>query len=135
MMPSPARRHAQTGDGGFTLLEISIALAILGMGVFILLQSQYMSLDLFSTVNDQVSRDFVVDQAVALAELDILSGNDKGDGDLGDVYPDYTYAYETEFIDDVALPGLMEVTLQVNGPGVEEELTFRVYDGVQIDQL
>jgi len=135
VISSPAHRRANTANDGFTLLEISIALAILGMGVFILLQSQYMSLDLFSTVNDQVSRDFLVDQAVALTELDILSGNDKGDGDLGEVYPDYAYAYETQFIDDVALPGLMEVTLQVTGPGMEQELIFRVYDGVQIDQL
>ncbi len=134
MIPTRPPKCPRSSDGGFTLLEISIALAILGMGVFVLLQSQYMSLDLFSIVNDQVNTEFVVDQALALAEVDILAGNDKGEGDLGELYPDYAYAYETEFIDETALPGLMEVTLNVTGPGVDEEMAFRVYDGVQIAQ-
>lgn len=133
MTPSPARLRSNN-ESGFTLLEISIALAILGMGVFVLLQSQYMSLDLFSIVNDQVNEEFMVDQALALAELDILSGNDKGEGDLGELYPDYAYTYETEFIDDIELPGLMEVSVLVTGPGLEEEISFRVYDGVLIEQ-
>lgn len=131
-MPSPKRKHA--GDAGFTLLEVLIALAILGGAMIILLESHYATMQLFSTTQDAAIEEMLMQQGTALAETEILSGEESGDGDFGESHPDYSYSYEARFLDDVELPGLLEVDFELRGPFESRQFTFRLYDGVLIDE-
>ena len=130
-----SRKHRINRNGGFTLIEITIALAILGTGLFVLLQNQFVTLNLIGMAHEAAGVDMILDQAIAMTESDILTGEESGDGDFGDQFPDYSYKYTTEFIEDLELPGLMEVELIIYGPGLEEEIKFRVYDGIQDENL
>jgi general secretion pathway protein I len=116
---------------GFTLMEIIIALAILGISLFVLLETQYSSLSLFSGSQEVTISNMLMDQAIAQAELDILIGEETGNGDFGDEFPGYSFEYESKLVDENELPGLLEIKLTLYQPGFEEEVFFRVYDGRQ----
>jgi prepilin-type N-terminal cleavage/methylation domain-containing protein len=119
--------------GGFTLLEVIIALGILGTAMFLLMESQYGTLVLFSDTQDAALMEILAQQGTALAEVEILAGKENGSGDFGEAYPDFTYEYDAVLMDENELPGLLEVSFSIHGPDVTNEFVFRVYDGVQID--
>lgn len=118
---------------GFTLIEIVVALALLGVGVMILLESHYGTMNLFVTAQDQANAEFVVGQALALAEAEVLSGALSGDGELGLALEGYTYSFDAARRDEVETPGLYEVTVNVQGPNLERTVTYLVYNGAQTD--
>jgi prepilin-type N-terminal cleavage/methylation domain-containing protein len=118
---------------GFTLIEIVVALALLGVGVMILLESHYGTMNLFVTAQDQANREFVVGQALALAEVEVLSGNLSGDGELGLSLDGYTFSFNAALQDEVETPGLYEVTVTVRGPNLEQTMNYLVYNGAQTD--
>ena len=120
-------------DAGFTLLEVLIALAILSGAVVILLESHYATMRLFADTQEAATVEMLMQQGTALAETEILSGEESGDCDFGELYPDYKYGYQARFLDDIELPGLLEVEFTLYGPYENREITFRVYDGVLID--
>lgn len=124
---------AMKRNGGFTLIEVVVALAILGVAVFALLEAHYGSVSLFVDAEDASRIDLVVSQAVAQAELQILSGEERGEGELGAYLPDYSYSFTAAQTDEVENPGLYEVTVTVRGPNVEREVNYLVYDGAQVD--
>lgn len=119
---------------GFTLLEVLIALAILGGAMIILLESHYATMQLFSETQDAALEEMLAQQGTAAAEMEILAGDESGDGDFGELYPDWSYSYTTKFLDDVEAPGLMQVSFTLQGPYEDREFVFRVYDGVLIDE-
>jgi general secretion pathway protein I len=120
---------------GFTLLEVMIAISILGSAMFLLMQSQYGSLVLFSETQDAALMEILAQQGSSLAEMKILTGKDSGSGDFGEAYPGYTYDYRASLIDEVEVPGLLEVEFSIFGPDTTNEFIFRVYDGVQTDDV
>lgn len=116
---------------GFTLIEVIIALAILGTGMVVLLESHFGSLMLFSEAQDAALVEILSKQGTALAEVEILTGEDSGSGDFGEAYPDYSYEFSALIIDEYELPGLMEVEFSLYTPTQKEPINFnfRVYDG------
>lgn len=128
-----ATRKSPRADHGFTLLEVIIAMAILGSAMFLLMESQLGTLILFSDTQDAALMDILAKQGTALAETEILTGKDSGSGDYGESYPGYSYTYQGIFVDELELPGLLEVTFNIIGPESTNQFIFRVYDGVQID--
>lgn len=126
-MPSSTSSHTRAG---FTLLEVIIALAILGSSMVLLLESHYGSLLLFSEAQDEVLKQVLSKQGSALAELEILTGVESGGDDFGEAYPGYSYTFRSKMIDEFELPGLFEVTFVLHTPTEEAEpFIFRVYDG------
>ncbi len=125
-MSKPSPKHSRAG---FTLLEVVIALAILGTGMVMLLESHFGTLSLFSDAQDAATLEILSKQGTALAEVEILTGETSGDGDFGEAYPGYSYEYMTEVIDEFELPGLMRVDFVLHAPSDEVEFNFRVYDG------
>ena len=127
-MSNSTQIHTQSG---FTLIEVVIALAILGTGMIMLLESHYASLMLFSEAQDATLIELLSKQGTALVEVEVLTGEENGSGDFGDAYPDYTYEFTTHIIDEFELPGLLEVEFSLHTPTDEEAhtFTFRVYDG------
>jgi type II secretion system protein I len=117
---------------GFTLIEVVVALAILAAAVVILLESHYGSMSLFVMVQDESTAEFVVSEALAVAEREVLSGSLNGEGEFGPALEGYGYTFEAEQQDEVETPGLYEVSVHVFGPTVEKTVTYLVYNGAQI---
>lgn len=120
-----------TSRAGFTLIEVVIALAILGTGMLVLLESHFGSLLLFDEAQDTTVVELLTKQGSALVEIEILSGSTNGSGDFGDAYPEYSWEYTATIVDDFELPGLLDVEFSLITPNDKEpkEFLFRVYDG------
>lgn len=98
--------------GGFTLIEVLVALGILGVAMFVLLDSHYSALRMQNATMDEVELRALVELAVAEAELGILTNELAGEGDFGERYPKYRYSYETELQGQDNVP-LFQVTVTV----------------------
>lgn len=115
---------------GFTLVEVLAAIAILGVGLFILLQSQWSALNIHTMMNEEVTLGQLVESIAGKAEVGVLTGILNDAGDFGTRYPDYTWNY------DAALRGdsedienqLYEVIITVQGPETEKSIKFYVYN-------
>lgn len=127
------RPHTQRRTDGFTLIEIVVALAVLGVSLFVLLQAHFASLNLYLDAEEQALADLFTAQAVGIAEFEILSGEESGGGDFGEKFEGYTYSYSAELRDPEAAPGLFDVTVLITGPEETRTIMFLVYDGVQIE--
>lgn len=127
------RPHRQRRPDGFTLIEIVVALAVLGVSLFVLLQAHFASLSLFVDAEDQALADLFVAQAVGIAEFEVLAGDESGDGDFGENFEGYTYSYSAEPRDPEAAPGLFDVTVLITGPEETRTIMFLLYDGLQIE--
>ncbi len=130
-MPKPDKRIRRSD--GFTLIEIVAALGILSLAVFLLLQTHFASLNLIVDVEDQALMDVFVTQAVGIAEFEILSGEESGEGDFGESFEAYSYTYTAELRDEQEAPGLFDVSVSIVGPGETRTIDFLVYDGQQIE--
>ena len=129
----PVRSDSVQKNGGFTLIEIVAALALLGVSLFMLLQAHFASLNLFLDVEDQALIEVFVTQAVGIAEFEVLSGEESGEGDFGENFEGYSYSYVAELRDTEEAPGLFDVSVTVSGPDETHIITFLVYDGLQIE--
>ena len=113
--------------GGFTLIEIMAALAILGLAMFALLQAHYGALRLFSDARQLALTDELTMLALGIAEVEVATGTTSGEGEFNQRYPDYEYRFEAQAVSE-DLPGLMEILVVVTGPEVSREvrmLTFQ----------
>ncbi len=127
------RLHTRHRAEGFTLIEVVVALAVLGASLFVLLQAHFASLNLYLDAEEQALADLFTAQAVGIAEFEILSGEESGEGDFGERFEGYAYSYSTEQRDPEAAPGLFDVTVSIAGPEETRTIMFVVYDGVQIE--
>lgn len=124
----PIRRNA-----GFTLIEIVAALGVLSVSLFVLLQTHFASLNLIMDVEDQALADIFVTQAISIAEFEILSGEEEGEGDFGESFEEYSYSYTAELRETEEEPGLFDVSVSIVGPHETRTIKFLVYDGQQIE--
>lgn len=120
-------------EAGFTLIEIVIALAILGAGMFVLLESHFASTNLFASAQESAALSALIERAAGQAEAAVLAGESAGQGEFGARFPDYTYEFEAAAVSAEDFPGLLEVTLTVFDPEESTEITFYTYDGVQVE--
>ena len=119
--------------GGFTLLEVVVALAILGTGLVMLMETQFATLVMFDDAQTQVTERMLLEWAIGEAERDAMTGSDSGDGDFGKRYPDYSYSYSATQVSAEEMPGLLEITVTVRGYDDSIEMVFFAYDGNQSD--
>ena len=120
-------------DEGFTLIEIVVALAILGTGMVILLETHFASMQLLVDAQEQGFFDSFLEAAVGAAETEVLFGEESGDGDFGERYPEYNYTFEAIQLDKDNVPGLFEVTVTVHGPFEDRVLVFYTFDANQTE--
>ncbi|MEK7793302.1 MAG: prepilin-type N-terminal cleavage/methylation domain-containing protein [Candidatus Hydrogenedentota bacterium] len=125
-------RHAD--HGGFTLIEIVVALAILGSCLVILLEIHFGAMDLFSSADRTTILRILTQSVVSDSERDVLAGNINGDGDFGRRYEGYGYHYEAAQVDPQNTPGLFEVQVTVTSPDDERKITYYMYDGQQSEE-
>lgn len=117
-------------QAGFTLMEIMAALAILGMSLFILLQSHYSALSLYESTTHEVHMRELLERAMGMAESQAMGGELSGEGDFGARYGDeYTWRYEAAHAGEDELVQLYEVNVAVRGPDGSERLkSFLLYN-------
>jgi len=101
------RRRDPTG--GFTLLEVMIALAIFFMAIFAILQSTSQSLGAARLLQQKES---TPDLGILIGELSLTNKVEEGilDGDFGDYYPGAAWTRE---INSVATNGLFQVDFTI----------------------
>lgn len=113
-------------NDGFTLMEVMVALVVLGAGLFLLLEMHYNALHGQNTLQDKVLIRNLMSEAMGMAEVEVTAGNLSGSDNFGRRYPDYTYAFDAEEV-GVEFAGLYDVLLTLEGPdGLIEERRFFV---------
>ena len=105
MRPSGGMRPV----GGFSLLEVMIALAIFFMATFAILQSTSQSLGAARMLKQSTP-----DALGLIAELSLTNRLEEGvvEGDFGDVHPSYRWRRETVL---VATNGLFQIDFTISG--------------------
>jgi len=107
-MKSYLTRHS-TGQRGFTLTEVLVALAILGGGMFVLVNAHFSALALHLFTQEEVDSRMLLEITVARAEMGIAAEELSGGGDFGPRYPGYTWSYEAQQMGDAENPYMMDV--------------------------
>lgn len=125
-------RNRSSRDG-FTLIEVVVALGILASAIVILLESHYGSLQLFDAAQDIAFTDQLMQHAIGESERSALTGALSGDGDFGARFSDYTFRFEAEPVSPEELPGLLEITVLVEGPSGTREMQYLLYNVNQTD--
>jgi prepilin-type N-terminal cleavage/methylation domain-containing protein len=128
-MTRPSRSVLRAGAAGFTLIEIMVALAILGTALFVLLEAHYGAMRLFSDAKDQVEVNNLLERALGVAETEVVAGSTSGNGDFGKRYPGFSYSYRADELGDTNQPGFYSVTVILQRPTDAVQMTLLVYKG------
>ncbi|HOE67793.1 MAG TPA: prepilin-type N-terminal cleavage/methylation domain-containing protein [Candidatus Hydrogenedentes bacterium] len=114
-------------DRGFTLVEVMIALAILGVALFVLLDAQYNGLRLHSSNSGSLAARQLVQRALAQAEIDVLAGNVSGTGDFGERHRGCSYSFDAAVVNEY-VPGFYQIRVVVKTERETFEKTMFLYD-------
>ena len=118
------------GRGGFTLVEVLAAVAILGSALFILLSTHHGALRLFEAMNASVVETQLLERAVGEAEFGVLIGELTGSGEFEGPFAGYTWSYQGAPLggtEETPIPFYqVEVTLR-NLEGEDQTLSFYVF--------
>ncbi len=117
-------KHA---DNGFTLMEVVVAMAILSVSAVLLLESHYASLDLTADAQAHAMQTQLIEAAINFAQIQVMSGENRGDGDFGEWHPGFRYAFTADEVEDDDRSGLYRVELQFEAPAESLQRTFYVY--------
>ena len=124
----PTRARERRNVAGFTLIEILVALVLLGMTAVVLLDAHYGSMRLFTDMRDEVLMQGFLERALGQAEVDVMTGTLTGTGTFGKRYPDYSYSYTAQLLGESDSVPLYTVTASVTGPEDEtQSMTVLVY--------
>ena len=118
-------------NGGFTLVEVLAALAILGGAMFILLNTHYSALRLHEEMASSVLRRELMERVVSDAEFKVLAGTLTESGEFEGRYAGYSWAFNGTPMggsEEMPLP-FYQVQATLRTPdGEEESLNFYVYN-------
>lgn len=109
------------GGDGFTLIEVLIAVAILGSALFILLQAHYVALRANTELRDEVMMRNLTAQAMGIAQTEVSAGNFQDSQEFGKRYPGFKYSFDAQAMGE-EYPALYEVRITVEGPNVRREV-------------
>ncbi|HNZ48193.1 MAG TPA: prepilin-type N-terminal cleavage/methylation domain-containing protein [Candidatus Hydrogenedentes bacterium] len=121
------------GAAGFTLVEVLVALAVLGGALFVLINAHYTALHLHLMTQESVDERMLLESTVARAEMGVCQDELSGSGDFGPRYPGFSWSYEAAPTGDTEHPLLADtrffrVTVTLTRPDAEaktlEFLTF-----------
>jgi len=111
---------------GFTLLEVLIALAILSLAGIALVESHLGSVHMWGRYRESVIVRGMLQEKMAEAEIESLSGDKQDGGEFDPPYEDYSWEIESTSLDE---PALYEIVCTVSAPsGREYSLTYIYYD-------
>lgn len=114
-------KSLRRGESGFTLIEVMIAMAVLGSALFVLLQAHHGALSAHTELRDEVLMRNLMALAVGIAEVEVAGGNLTDSQEFGDRYPDFDYSFDAQPVGE-GYPALYDVLVKVTGPNVEREI-------------
>ncbi|MFP4190884.1 MAG: type II secretion system protein [Candidatus Hydrogenedentota bacterium] len=112
--------------GGFTLIEIMVALAVLGTALFVLVEAHYSAFRLFEESREEIIERQLLERVLHEAEVEVMAGEMNGADEFGARYPDYSYSFDAAQVGDERL-GLFEVHASLDTPNGDRELSMYVY--------
>lgn len=112
---------------GFTLIEIMVAVAILGTSLLILLQTHHSAMRLFTEAREETLMLQFLERVLGEAEVEVLAGNLSGSGDFGRRYPDYSYSFEASLAGDESTP-LYLIIVNVESPADSRSMEMYVFN-------
>lgn len=114
-------------QSGFTLMEVIVAMAILSVSAVLLLESHYASLELTADAQTIATENRLFEAAVSFAQIETIAGESRGEGDFGEFYPGYTYAFSSDEVEHDDRSGLYRVDVLFTTPTDQMEQSFFVY--------
>lgn len=129
MSPSlKGRRPAANPRSGFTLMEVLVALAILGTSLFVLVNAHFSAMNLIMDSAEVMDERMLLEGAAARAEIAVMMGNLAASGDFGAKFPGYGWSYQAQQVGvDQAVP-LYQVTATLSKPEGSASLDFFVFN-------
>ena len=115
-------------DGGFTLIEIMAAVAILGTGLLVLLDAHYAALRLFNDTREAVLMQGFLERALGQAEVEVMMNQLEGSGDFGKRYPGYSFSFTAQPLQEGDETPLFLVLVTVKGPADTRTMEMLVYN-------
>ncbi len=109
--------------GGFTLLEVMIAMAILAIALVAVYQSQSQSISMASDSRFLTTASLLAQSR--MAEIDAADPRQvaSGNGDFGEEFPDYSWQVEVGDVEEIAL--LKKIVLTVTNSRMSVRNTYR----------
>ncbi len=103
---------------GFTLIEIMIALAILGMSLFVLLDMHYNAVRAQNRLENEVRVRNLLSLAAGMSEVEIAAGTLKDAQEFGDRYPGWRYKFDAQEVEPSSATGSTSTTSAPAYPGL-----------------
>lgn len=115
---------------GFTLIEILIALAILSIAGITLVEANIGSMHLWNRYRETVIARQLLEQKMAEAEVEAISGNKSDSGEFENDYAGYKWSIESNTPESpLNEQSLYELVCTITAPtGREYTLTYIFYD-------
>ncbi len=110
--------------GGFTLLEVMIAMAILAITLVTVYQSQSQSISMASSSRFLTTASLLAQGRMAEADAAEPLALVSADGNFGDDYPGYTWRLEVSAVEE--LPLLKRIVLTVTQGRMTTRNTYRL---------
>ncbi|WP_161626800.1 type IV pilus modification PilV family protein [Desulfospira joergensenii] len=129
--PISPGRHARENTGGFTLLEVMIAVSIIALVFVSLFRMQSGTIRLAGTGSFNVLAPALAGQVLAEMEQDLADWN-KTSGDFGELYPGYKWTCEIsesvlndlDFIDEDKNKAFKKIRLKIMDR--QEQQTYEI---------
>lgn len=112
--------------GGFTLLEVMIAMAILSISLLVVFQSQSQSISMMAASRATTMLTMLAQSKMAELETANIADIKSASGDFGSDYPDYTWASQVTS-EDVQLLKKIVLTVQNNRLKKGNAITIVLY--------
>lgn len=113
--------RCRRAEGGFTLLEVMLAMSILAIALVAVFQSQSQSISMMARSRFDTAAPLLAQAKMAEIEA-IASGEVTSDsGDFGDDYPGYSWNFE---ILGTEIPGVEKVEVAVKNENMKSGNTF-----------
>ena len=113
-----------SGCGGFTLLEVMIAMAILAISLVTVYQSQSQSISMAGDSRFLTTASLLAQGRMAEIDAADPRGVVSGSGDFGEAFPDYTWQVEVGDVEESSL--LKRIALTVTNSRMTKRNTYRL---------
>ena len=108
-------------EGGFTLLEVMLAMSILAIALVAVFQSQSQSISMMARSRFDTAAPLLAQAKMAEIEATASGEVTSDSGDFGDRYPGYSWSFE---ILGTEIPGVEKVEVAVKNENMKSGNTF-----------
>ena len=114
-------RRKRPAEGGFTLLEVMLAMSILAIALVAVFQSQSQSISMMTRSRFDTAAPLLAQAKMAEIEAIATSDVTSDSGDFGDDYPGYSWSLE---VLGTEIPGVEKVEVTVTSEKMKSGNTF-----------